>query len=102
MSTYRTIRAMEDQDMRDLDRYEEQLVGHEPATLPIESLAPGLYKTECYDDELSGAHVAIAEVARDEGYTEWVMLIAARLDNGLCRVTDQYTKPTEIDDEVAA
>lgn len=100
MNTYRTIRAMEDQDMKDLDRYEEQLAGHEPATLLIDSLAPGLYKTECYDDELSVAQVAIEEAARDDGYTEWVMFIAARLDNGLCRVTDQYTKATE--SEVAA
>lgn len=100
MSTYRTIRAMEDQDMRDLDRYEGQLAGHEPATPLDVPLSPGVYKMECYEDELSGVHVAIEEVARADGYPVWLGLTVEPLGCEVCLVTDKYTKATE--SEVAA
>ena len=100
MSIYRTIRAMEDQDMRDLDRYEECLSDSPLTELQVHETVPGTFEYRCFDDELGSAHCAIAELAAGAGFTEWLGLVVTPGENQHANVIDNFARPS--DDEVAA
>ena len=87
-------REMEDQDMKDLDKFEENQ-DHVPEEITITELVPGMYFTTCWDDEIGAVHVAIEGRAADDGFTRHHGLTAIATGGHKVSVVDYFKRDPE-------
>lgn len=80
--------------MAELDIFEEHQ-DHDPEEITVTELRPGMYFTECWDDEIGAVHVALEATAADNGFTRHHGLTAIATGGHKVNVVDYFKRDPE-------